>query len=51
MIFFAFGLTTARALNIHLSTVRYRVGRVKELFRADLEDAEVAFNSALVFRI
>jgi DNA-binding PucR family transcriptional regulator len=42
---------TARALNIHLSTVRYRVGRVKEVFSADLEDAKVAFNFALAFRI
>ena len=42
---------TARALNIHLSTMRYRIGRVKEVFSVDLEDAEVAFNFALAFRI
>jgi DNA-binding PucR family transcriptional regulator len=41
----------SRALNIHLSTGQYRVGRVKEIFSADLEEAEVAFNFVLAFRI
>jgi DNA-binding PucR family transcriptional regulator len=42
---------SARALGIHLSTLRYRIGRVKEVFGVDLEDAEVAFNFALAFHI
>lgn len=42
---------TARLLNIHLSTLRYRITRLHEIFGVDLDDADVAFNFSLALRI
>jgi DNA-binding PucR family transcriptional regulator len=41
----------AQALSIHVSTLRYRVGRLKELFAIDLDDAESRLALALAIRL
>ena len=41
----------AQALSIHVSTLRYRVGRLKELFSIDLDDAESRLALALAIRL
>ena len=41
----------AQALAIHVSTLRYRVGRLKELFAIDLDDAESRLALALAIRL
>ena len=43
--------TTAERLGIHVSTLRYRLRRVQELFGFDLEDAETRFRIALATRL
>jgi DNA-binding PucR family transcriptional regulator len=40
----------AAALNVHPQTVRYRLGRLRELFGAQLDDPQVRFELALVLR-
>jgi purine catabolism regulator len=42
---------TAEALAIHVSTVRYRVRRLKDLFGMDLEHPETRFALALALRL
>jgi purine catabolism regulator len=41
----------AQALAIHVSTLRYRVGRLKELFAIDLDDAENRLALAFAIRL
>jgi purine catabolism regulator len=41
----------AKALAIHVSTLRYRIGRLKELFSIDLDDAESRLALALAIRL
>lgn len=41
----------AQALAIHVSTLRYRIGRLKELFAIDLDDAESRLALALAIRL
>ncbi|HMK81330.1 MAG TPA: helix-turn-helix domain-containing protein [Xanthobacteraceae bacterium] len=41
----------AKALAIHVSTLRYRIGRLKELFAIDLDDAEARLALALAIRL
>jgi purine catabolism regulator len=41
----------AKALSIHVSTLRYRIGRLKELFSIDLDDAESRLALALAIRL
>jgi len=41
----------AQALSIHVSTLRYRIGRLKELFSIDLDDAESRLALALAIRL
>ncbi len=43
--------TTAERLGIHVSTLRYRLRRVEELFGFDLEDAETRFRISLATRL
>jgi hypothetical protein len=42
---------TADFLAIHVSTLRYRLKRLKELFSVDLDNAETRFGLALAFRL
>lgn len=42
---------TAAALEIHVSTLRYRLRRLSELFGLDLEDSETRFALALALRL
>jgi sugar diacid utilization regulator len=42
---------TAKALAIHVSTLRYRIARLKELFSVDLDDAESRLTLALAIRL
>ena len=41
----------AKALSIHVSTLRYRVDRLKKLFSVDLDDAESRLALALAIRL
>ena len=41
----------AQALSIHVSTLRYRISRLKELFSIDLDDAESRLALALAIRL
>ena len=41
----------AKALSIHVSTLRYRISRLKELFSIDLDDAENRLALALAIRL
>jgi purine catabolism regulator len=41
----------AQGLGIHVSTLRYRLGRLRERFGADLEDAETRFAFALALKL
>jgi DNA-binding PucR family transcriptional regulator len=45
------GETTARALNIHASTLKYRIRRIFEVGGLDLRNADHRFNAALAMRI
>jgi PucR-like helix-turn-helix protein len=40
----------ARALHVHPQTVRYRLGRLRDLFENDLEDPDVRFELELALR-
>jgi len=42
--------STAKFLRIHISTLRYRLQRIEELFGLDLEDAEQRFSLSLAVR-
>jgi purine catabolism regulator len=42
---------TAKQLNIHVSTLRYRLERLKELFSLDLENPETRFAFAFAFKL
>jgi DNA-binding PucR family transcriptional regulator len=42
---------TARALDVHPQTVRYRLGQLREAFGADLDDSEARFELALALRV
>ena len=42
---------TAERLRIHVSTLRYRLRRVEELFGLDVEDAETRFRVSLALRL
>ncbi|WP_458097080.1 helix-turn-helix domain-containing protein [Roseomonas sp. WA12] len=42
---------TAERLGIHVSTLRYRLRRLQELFGLDLEDAEARFRLSLAVRL
>jgi len=42
---------TARALDVHPQTVRYRLAQLREAFGPELEDAEARFELALVLRV
>ena len=42
---------TAEAIGIHVSTLRYRLKRMQELFGLDLEDADTRFRLALALRL
>jgi DNA-binding PucR family transcriptional regulator len=42
---------TARVLNIHRSTLRYRLGRIRELAGCDLQDVETRLNLHLATRV
>src|SRR5262249_49096135 len=43
--------SAAKALSIHVSTLRYRIGRLRELFSIDLDDAESRLALALAIRL
>jgi sugar diacid utilization regulator len=43
--------STAEFLRIHISTLRYRLQRIEELFGLDLEDAEQRFSLSLAVRL
>lgn len=43
--------TCARQLHVHVSTLRYRLGRLKDLFNLDLEDRDVCFSISLAMRL
>ncbi|MFF3332757.1 helix-turn-helix domain-containing protein [Streptomyces sp. NPDC002888] len=42
---------TARALHVHVNTLRYRVERISSLLSADLDDPEVRFFTTLALRL
>jgi DNA-binding PucR family transcriptional regulator len=42
---------TARALDVHPQTVRYRLGQLRDVFGSALEDAEARFELALALRV
>ena len=42
---------TARALDVHPQTVRYRLAQLRECLRPDLDDPEARFELALALRV
>ena len=43
--------TVAKALFVHVSTLKYRLKKIRELLDADLSDPEVAFQLRLAFKL
>ncbi|MGD9525325.1 PucR family transcriptional regulator [Pseudonocardia sp.] len=44
-------LATARRLAVHPSTLKYRLGRIREILDVDIADADVRFNVELAVRL
>ena len=42
---------TARALHLHVNTLRYRIERISKLLRVDLDDPETRFFLQLALRL
>ncbi|MEB3103941.1 helix-turn-helix domain-containing protein [Paenibacillaceae bacterium T2] len=42
---------TAGCLHIHVNTLKYRLGKIKELLNLDIDDAEVRFNLMLAYKL
>ena len=42
---------TARRLNIHISTLRYRLDKIQELLACSLDDAEARFQLQVAVRL
>lgn len=42
---------TANGLHIHVNTLKYRLGKIKELLHLNIDDAEVRFNLMLAYKL
>lgn len=42
---------TAESLHIHVNTLKYRLGKIRELLKLNFDDAEVRFNLMLAYKL
>jgi DNA-binding PucR family transcriptional regulator len=42
---------TAECLHIHVNTLKYRLGKIRELLKLNIDDAEVRFNLMLAYKL